>query len=105
MPPPRERDVIPTFRQRQFVVSDRGQLQGGLSPAAASRDDNRVSMDIQVYPEAVDLAFGLYVKCRQIIKEYRNANTIYSPSEMAGRTGHVWSWSFQSAGLVDCYKI
>jgi hypothetical protein len=36
------------------------------------------------YPEAVDLAFGPYVRYGQIIKEYRNANMIYTPSEMVG---------------------
>ncbi len=41
------------------------------------------------YPEAVDLAFGPYVKYGTIIKEYRNASMIYTPSEMVGtkRTG------------------
>lgn len=41
------------------------------------------------YPEAVDLAFGPYVKYGTIIKDYRNANMIYTPSEMVGtkRTG------------------
>lgn len=41
------------------------------------------------YPEAVDLAFGPYAKFGTIIKEYRNANIIYQPSEMVGtkRTG------------------
>ncbi len=41
------------------------------------------------YPEAVDLAFGPYVKFGTIIKEYRNASMIYTPSEMVGtkRTG------------------
>jgi IS1 family transposase len=34
------------------------------------------------YPEAVDLAFGPYVKYGQIIKNYRNANLPYTPSEM-----------------------
>jgi IS1 family transposase len=36
------------------------------------------------YPEAVDLAFGPYCKFGTIIKEYRNANIIYTPSEMVG---------------------
>jgi len=36
------------------------------------------------YPEAVDLAFGPYVKFGTIIKEYRNASMIYTPSEMVG---------------------
>ena len=41
------------------------------------------------YPEAVDLAFGPYAKYDTIIKDYRNANMIYTPSEMVGakRTG------------------
>jgi len=41
------------------------------------------------YPEAVDLAFGPYVKFGTIQKEYRNATMIYTPSEMVGtkRTG------------------
>jgi IS1 family transposase/transposase-like protein len=41
------------------------------------------------YPEAIDLAFGPYVRFGTIIKEYRNANIIYTPSEMVGtrRTG------------------
>lgn len=41
------------------------------------------------YPEAVDLAFGPYVKFGTITKEYRNASMIYTPSEMVGtkRTG------------------
>ena len=41
------------------------------------------------YPEAVDLAFGPYVRYGTIIKEYKNANMIYTPSEMVGtkRTG------------------
>ena len=41
------------------------------------------------YREAVDLAFGPYAKYGTIIKEYRNANMIYTPSEMVGtrRTG------------------
>ncbi|MBA3480516.1 MAG: IS1 family transposase [Pirellulales bacterium] len=36
------------------------------------------------YPEAVDLAFGPYVKFGTIIKDYRNASIIYTPSEMVG---------------------
>lgn len=36
------------------------------------------------YPEAVDLAFGPYVKYGVIIKEYRNATMTYTPSEMVG---------------------
>lgn len=36
------------------------------------------------YPEAVDLAFGPYVRYGTIIKEFRNANMEYTPSEMVG---------------------
>jgi len=36
------------------------------------------------YPEAVDLAFGPYVRFGTIRKEYRNARMIYTPSEMVG---------------------
>ncbi len=35
------------------------------------------------YPEAVDLAFGPYVKYGTIIKESRNATMQYTPLEMA----------------------
>jgi IS1 family transposase len=45
----------------------------------------QISTDgFQAYPEAVDLAFGPYVKFGTIIKEYRNASMIYTPSEMVG---------------------
>ena len=36
------------------------------------------------YPEAVDLAFGPYAKFGTIVKEYRNAQIVYTPSEMVG---------------------
>ena len=36
------------------------------------------------YPEAVDLAFGPYVKFGTITKDYKNANMPYTPSEMVG---------------------
>ncbi len=41
------------------------------------------------YPEAVDLAFGPHCRFGTIIKQYRNAAMIYTPSEMIGtkRTG------------------
>lgn len=50
----------------------------------------QISTDAFVgYREAVDLAFGPYCKYGTIIKEYRNAKMIYTPSEMVGtkRTG------------------
>ena len=36
------------------------------------------------YPEAVDLAFGPYVQYGVLIKDYRNANMQYDPSEIVG---------------------
>jgi IS1 family transposase len=36
------------------------------------------------YPEAIDLAFSAHVKFGTIQKEYRNAQIIYTPSEMVG---------------------
>jgi transposase-like protein/IS1 family transposase len=45
----------------------------------------QVSTDgFAAYPEAVDLAFGQYVRWGVIVKEYRNAKIIYTPSEMVG---------------------
>lgn len=45
----------------------------------------QVSTDgFAAYPEAIDLAFGPYVKYGQCIKNFRNANMIYTPSEMVG---------------------
>ena len=35
-------------------------------------------------PEAVDLAFGPYAKFGTLIKDYKNANMPYTPSEMVG---------------------
>jgi IS1 family transposase len=50
------------------------------------------------YPEAVDLAFGGHARYGVIIKQYRNANMDYSPSEMVGTqrrpiTGELTPWS------------
>lgn len=58
--------------------------KGGYRPIVQISTDG-----FAAYPEAVDLAFGPYAKYGVIIKEYRNANMIYSPSEMVGtkRTG------------------
>ncbi len=49
------------------------------------------------YPEAVDLAFGPYVKYGQIIKQYKNATMQYDPSEIVGTErrsikGNVNEW-------------
>jgi len=59
-------------------------LTGGYEPIVQISTDG-----FAAYPEAVDLAFGPYAKYGVIIKEYRNASMIYTPSEMVGtkRTG------------------
>jgi IS1 family transposase len=57
---------------------------GGYRPIVQISTDG-----FAAYPEAVDLAFGAYAKYGTLIKEYRNASMIYTPSEMVGtkRTG------------------
>lgn len=52
---------------------------GGYHPVTQISTDG-----FAAYPEAVDLAFGPYVKFGTIIKDYRNANMPYTPSEMVG---------------------
>jgi transposase-like protein len=47
---------------------------GGYAPIVQVSTDG-----FAAYPEAVDLAFGPYVKYGQIIKDYRNATMIYTP--------------------------
>jgi transposase-like protein/IS1 family transposase len=78
---------------RRFMVDIAGRLvfpnahasdahsyqMGGYEPIT------QISTDcFNAYPEAVDLAFGPYVKYGTIRKEYRNATMIYTPSEMVG---------------------
>ena len=54
-------------------------MVGGYKPIT------QISTDcFAAYPEAVDLAFGPYVKFGTIKKVYRNASMIYTPSEMVG---------------------
>ena len=53
--------------------------EGGYRPITQISTDG-----FAAYPEAVDMAFGPYVEYGQIVKEYRNANMIYTPSEMIG---------------------
>lgn len=49
------------------------------------RHITQISTDgFAAYPEAVDLAFGPYAKFGTIIKDYKNATMIYTPSEMVG---------------------
>ncbi len=67
---------------------------GGYRPIVQISTDG-----FAAYPEAVDLAFGPYAKFGTIIKEYRNASIIYTPSEMVGtqRTGAV-AWKTGNCG-------
>ncbi len=83
---------------RRFMMDVAGRL---LFPKAHASDAHafaaggyqpvtQVSTDgFPGYPEAVDLAFGPYVRYGVIIKDYRNSKMIYTPSEMVGtkRTG------------------
>ena len=59
-------------------------MVGGYQPVTQVSTDG-----FPGYPEAVDLAFGPYVRYGVIIKDYRNSKMIYTPSEMVGtkRTG------------------
>lgn len=67
--------VFPTAHQ-----SDAHAFQaGGYRPVVQISTDGFLA-----YPEAVDLVFGPYVRFGTIIKEYRNARIIYTPSEMVG---------------------
>lgn len=57
------------------------------------------------YPEAVDLAFGGHARFGVIIKEYRNANMDYTPSEMIGtkRTGYVGITKYQERTICTSH--
>lgn len=78
---------------RRFMVDLASRL---VMPGPGSADDAnfvkgsypivvQLSTDgFAAYPEAVDLAFGPFVKFGTIIKDYKNANMIYTPSEMVG---------------------
>jgi IS1 family transposase len=57
---------------------------GGYRPIVQLSTDG-----FAAYPEAVDLCFGPYAKFGTIVKDYRNANIVYQPSELVGtkRTG------------------
>lgn len=94
--------LIPTFllgkrtgdNARRFMMDLRSRLAAQPNPHAS--DDHafekgnyppttQISTDgFAAYPEAVDLAFGPYVKYGTIIKEYRNAGMAYDPGEMVG---------------------
>ena len=98
--------LMPSFRvgkrsadnARRFMLDVAARL---VRPKPHASDDHafavghfqsivQISTDgFPAYPEAVDLAFGPYSRYGIIIKEYRNARVIYTPSEMVGtkRTG------------------
>jgi transposase-like protein/IS1 family transposase len=69
---------------KPHVSDDQSYKRPGYKPITQISTDG-----FNAYPEAVDLAFGPYVKYGTIIKDYRNARIIYTPSEMVGtkRTG------------------
>ncbi len=78
---------------RRFMSDIAGRLVFPNAHASDARDYQpggykpitQISTDcFAAYPEAVDLAFGPYVKFGTIRKEYRNATMIYTPGEMVG---------------------
>lgn len=80
---------------RRFMVDIAGRLKSIDTIPHASDDHafklgqypavTQISTDrFPAYPEAVDLAFGPFVKFGTIRKEYRNAKMIYTPGEMVG---------------------
>ena len=94
--------LMPSFVHRQALGRQRPPLYDGRGrparhaqaarqrrarlrrPAGTRQSCKSAPMASPAYPEAVDLAFGPYVKFGTIIKEYRNANMIYTPTEMVG---------------------
>ncbi len=96
-----ETKLMPTFMlgkrsadmARRFMMDLAGRLEW---PKASQSDDQsyqrpgyrylvQISTDgFAAYHEAIDMAFGPYAKFGTIIKDYRNANMIYTPSEMVG---------------------
>jgi IS1 family transposase len=93
--------LIPTFVVGKRSADMARRLMKDLAsrlvlPGPGSADDHdfvkgeyptvtQISTDgFAAYPEAVDLAFGPFAKYGTIIKEYKNANMQYTPSEMVG---------------------
>jgi IS1 family transposase len=70
---------------RRFMVDLSRRL---ITGSVFNRDGTpvvQISTDgFQPYPEAVDLAFGPNVRYGSIVKEFRNANRPYTPSEIVG---------------------
>jgi transposase-like protein/IS1 family transposase len=100
---------------RRFMMDVAGRL---VFPTAHASDNHayklgqypivcQLSTDgFAAYPEAVDLAFGPYVRYGTIIKEYKNANMIYTPSEMVGtkRTG-IRNIDNRNAGTITTSHV
>jgi IS1 family transposase len=95
--------LIPTFllgkrsadNARRFMVELRSRLAmptqrpHDTDPHAFRRPGMTYATQISTdgftpYPEAVDLAFGPYVKFGTIVKDYKNATLPYTPSEIVG---------------------
>ncbi|HTM55985.1 MAG TPA: hypothetical protein VL175_18300 [Pirellulales bacterium] len=64
---------------KPHVSDDQSYKKPGYTPVTQISTDG-----FQAYPEAVDLAFGPYVRYGVCTKEFRNAKMIYTPSEMVG---------------------
>ena len=70
---------------RRFMVDLRSRLITGSVFRKGGTPVVQISTDgFAPYPEAVDLAFGPNVRYGSIIKQYKNANRPYVPSEMIG---------------------
>lgn len=79
---------------RRFMLDLAGRLVSPANPHASDahayarpgyRPIVQLSTDgFSAYPAAVDLASGPYVKFGTIVKDYRNAQIIYTPSEIVG---------------------
>jgi IS1 family transposase len=84
-----ERIVLPN----PHASDDHAYQQGGHKTVIQISTDGYAA-----YPEAIDLAFGPYVRYGIIIKEYKNAVMQYTPSEMVGTKrkpmkGGITPWS------------
>jgi IS1 family transposase len=55
------------------------------------------------YPEAVDLAFGPYAKYGVLIKNYRNANLPYTPSEIVGSDRKIIKGQFSELDICTSH--
>ena len=55
------------------------------------------------YPEAIDLAFGPYARFGTLIKDYKNANMPYTPSEMVGTDRRVVFGDFDPRSICTSH--